>query len=189
MIEQHTSTLDVVQWERGAFPHPLISTPPSSTCELCVVIPVRDEGDTLPATLTSLSSQADLDGQPLDPATYEIVILANNCQDNSAAIVHSFARRYPQISLHVVEVDLPPAEAHVGHARRLVMDEAYRRLTSLAKPRGIIATTDGDTRVSPVWIAATRAEIDRGAARVPSTRRGLPLASRRAGVPAGSGSP
>jgi hypothetical protein len=43
------------------------------------------------------------------------------------------------------------------------MDTAYRRLMSLGKPQGIIASTDGDTQVAPTWIAATRYEIAGGA--------------------------
>ena len=42
------------------------------------------------------------------------------------------------------------------------MDEAYRRLMSLGKRQGIIASTDGDTRVAATWIAATLQEIAGG---------------------------
>lgn len=162
MIEHHISTPDAVWSVWGAAPTPLVSTPPLPDCEVCVVIPVRDERDTLAAALTALSGQTGLHGQPLDPATYEIVILANNCRDDSAAIARRFAEFHPETTLHVVELDLPTAEAHVGSARRLLMDEAWSRLTTLGKTRGIIATSDGDTLVAPTWIAATRAEIGRG---------------------------
>jgi hypothetical protein len=63
----------------------------------------------------------------------------------------------------VVEVDLPVGEAHVGSARRLAMDEACRRLLSVGRPRGVIATTDADTLVAPTWLAATLREVEVGA--------------------------
>jgi hypothetical protein len=42
------------------------------------------------------------------------------------------------------------------------MDEAYLRLMSLGHSRGIIASTDGDTKVSATWIAAILHEIGSG---------------------------
>ena len=43
------------------------------------------------------------------------------------------------------------------------MDEAYHRLCSLGSTRGVIASTDGDSQVSPTWIAANLYEINCGA--------------------------
>ena len=43
------------------------------------------------------------------------------------------------------------------------MDEAARRLQALGRPRGVIATTDGDTAVRPDWVAMNLREIARGA--------------------------
>ncbi len=142
---------------------PLVATPPSPDCEVCVIIPVRDEAESLTATLQALACQVDLTGQPLGRSRYEIILLANNCCDDSAAIATAFAHQYPSLALYTVEKTLPPTEAHVGRARKLLMDEAYRRLAILNRRRGVIASTDGDTRVTPTWIAATLAEIDRGA--------------------------
>lgn len=42
------------------------------------------------------------------------------------------------------------------------MDEAYRRFKAIGRI-GVIASTDGDTRVAATWIAATLAEINNGA--------------------------
>ncbi|MBA2454589.1 MAG: glycosyltransferase [Chloroflexia bacterium] len=163
MIERHISTPDTAGSLWGAAPTPLVATPQLPACDVCVVIPVRDEQNTLAATLAALANQVDLHGLALNPATYEIIVLANNCRDDSAAIARHFAGRHAELALHVVELDLPAAQAHVGAARRLLMDEAWSRFTTLGKTRGIIATTDGDTLVSPTWIAATRAETGRGA--------------------------
>lgn len=142
---------------------PLVIAPPSPHCEVCVIVPVRDEAENLTATLDALARQIDLEGRPFDRERYEIIVLANNCSDDSAAIARCFANQQPTLTLHVVEITLPLAEAYVGRARRILMDEAYRRLTLLEHGRGVIASTDGDTRVAPTWLAATLHEIQKGA--------------------------
>jgi hypothetical protein len=69
----------------------------------------------------------------------------------------------PRQALHDAEHDLPTAHAHVGYARRLLMDEAARRLSSLGRSCGVIASTDADTRVGRTWVAETLAAVHRGA--------------------------
>ncbi|MEH2373592.1 glycosyltransferase family A protein [Nostoc sp.] len=145
------------------FSQPLVQIPPSPHCEVCVIVPVRNEAQTLAATLTALTHQVDLEGQLLDPRRYEIILLANNCSDDSAAIARTFAQQHPDIALHIVEKTLPPAEAYIGRVRQILMDEAYHRLSSLGRTRGVIASTDGDSQVSPTWIAANLYEISCGA--------------------------
>ncbi|MEC4985743.1 MAG: glycosyltransferase [Oscillatoria sp. PMC 1068.18] len=141
---------------------PLVNKLPLTNCEICVIIPVRDEGENIEATLTALAQQKDFEGKQIERSRYEILILANNCTDNSAAIARRFANLTPGLVLHVVERTLPPFQAYVGKARQLLMDEAYRRLQLLGKPRGIIASTDGDTKVTQTWLAAILQEINRG---------------------------
>lgn len=136
-----------------------IAVPQRLGCVLAVVIPVRDEEASLPATLEALAVQRHADGSPLNPDLYEIILLVNNSVDGSAAIARSFASRHPSLALHVVEVDLPDDDAHVGRARRLLMDTAAGRLP----PPGVIATTDADTIVAPDWIAMMLAEFEAGA--------------------------
>jgi glycosyltransferase involved in cell wall biosynthesis len=72
-----------------------IDVPPRAECVLSVVIPVRDEETSLPATLAALAAQQDADGSLLDPRLYEIILLVNNSVDGSAAIARSFAKRHP----------------------------------------------------------------------------------------------
>ena len=43
------------------------------------------------------------------------------------------------------------------------MDEAYRRLIAVRHPRGIIASTDGDTTVDATWIYHTQEAVAQGA--------------------------
>ena len=142
---------------------PLVLVPPDPHCVAIVVIPARDERAGIAATLDALTRQRDLDGVALDPRRYEIILLANNCADATAAVARAFAAAHPALRLHVAERTLPAGEANVGTARRLLMDEAYRRLTLLERPRGVIVSTDADTRPNPIWLAATLAEIAAGA--------------------------
>ncbi len=71
---------------------PLVIEPPATECEVCVVVPVRDEAEHLVATLNALAHQIDLQGKPLHHSRYEIILLANNCCDDSAAIAREFAQ-------------------------------------------------------------------------------------------------
>lgn len=145
------------RWRRT--PDWRVLPPPDAALEIAVIVPVRNEAQGLPATLRALASQRDEAGRPLDPRRFEIIVLANNCSDASAAVIRRFAAARPRTRLHVVEVTFPRSCAHVGHARACLMNEACRRLAMTAGPRGVIASTDGDTRVAPDWLAATLTEM------------------------------
>lgn len=147
-------------------PHSLVSIPPLSQCEICVIVPVRNEAETLETTLEALAHQIDLDGQPVNLKRYEVILLANNCSDDSTAIAHQFASQHPNLVLHIVEKTLPASQSYIGWVRKQLMDEAHRRFRLLGRGQGVIASTDGDTRVAPNWIAATLYEIAWGASAV-----------------------
>ncbi len=140
-----------------------VQSPPLSTCELCVIVPVQNEAETLYKTLDALANQVDLQGNPFHPCRYEIILFANNCSDSSAAIAYHFAATHPELALHVVERNLAPKDAYIGRVRQLLMHEAYRRFARLEKKRGVIASTDGDSMVDSTWIAATLREVEQGA--------------------------
>lgn len=142
---------------------PSVLIGPAPELEICVIIPAKDEAASLPATLTALAAQVDEDGQAWPAARFEVIVLANNCTDGTAAVARAWGRQHPLLRLHVLETTLPAAEAHVGRARRLLMDEAARRLEQAGRPRGIIASTDADTRVAPDWLSALHREFAAGA--------------------------
>jgi hypothetical protein len=147
---------------------PLVQVPPLPECEICVIVPVRNESQLLEKCLLSLANQADFQGQPLDSNRYEIILLANNCTDDSVAIAQRFSDQHPSLRLYIIEQLLPPSEAYIGRVRQILMDEACHRLESLGLAgltgkRGVIASTDSDSIVSRNWIAATLLEISRGA--------------------------
>ena len=137
--------------------------PPHPSLRVSVIVPVRNEARRLPGALRALARQRLHDGTRFDPTRYEVIVLANNCTDASADVVRDFAARHPWLAIHVVEVRFAAEIAHVGHARSCLMDEACRRLQRTACAAGIIASTDGDTRVATDWLAATLGEIDAGA--------------------------
>ncbi|MGA8027867.1 MAG: glycosyltransferase, partial [Bryobacteraceae bacterium] len=94
------------------------------------MVPVRNEEDLLPAALRALAEQKTLRGGALSHDCYEVILLINNTTDASPDIARSFKRLYPTFRLHIAERDFGRSEAHIGHVRRLLMDEACRRLES-----------------------------------------------------------
>jgi hypothetical protein len=141
----------------------LVQTPMHDTCEISVIVPVRDEAAILTATLTAFTRQIDLYGCALSRERYEIILFANNCIDDSAKIAHQYADCHADLNLHIVEKNLSIDEAHIGQVRKMLMDEAYQRFRQQGRKRGVIASTDGDTQVSPTWIAAILYEVAHGA--------------------------
>jgi hypothetical protein len=127
--------------------------PPSASCSLTVAIPARDEERLLGKTLEAFARQTTTDGKPLGPGAFDLVLFANNCQDGTAEVARAFADAHPALPTSVVSCDLPESEAHVGMARKLVMDLAAERFIVSGRPRGIVATTDADTLVDDDWVA------------------------------------
>ena len=130
-------------------------------CGISVVVPVRDEAATVRQLLESFAAQVL--SPKADPACFEILLLTNNCSDDSAQIIKQFQIETPALPVRLAEVQLPPEQANVGYVRRVLMDEAYVRLRRNDRGSGIIMSTDGDTVVAPDWIAANLAEFERGA--------------------------
>lgn len=137
---------------------------PLPQCKISIVIPARNEADNLDKTICAAVNQFDLNNKKLDPRTFEILVLANNCTDETAAVARKWSDCENLPPVRVAEIYLPQTEAHVGRARRLLMDEAFRRLRVHRNGNdGVIASTDGDTQVAPDWAAANLFEINQGA--------------------------
>lgn len=135
---------------------------PAACLRGSVVVPVKDEEEALPELVRALAGQRELDGRPLAPERYEVILLLNNCTDGTAAVAALLQPLYPRLALHLLEIELPPSEAHVGRARQLLFDLAASRFQRLARPQGFILTTDADTLPAPDWIAQTEREIGAG---------------------------
>jgi len=126
--------------------------------ELTVAIPARNEESSIGATLTALARQCERDGTAVAYTRYETIVFANDCDDATVARARNVASAHPGFTLYVVAGVLPRAVAHVGTARKDVMDAAAQRFLRAGRPRGTIATTDADTIVDAHWVAETLAE-------------------------------
>jgi hypothetical protein len=129
------------------------------TCRISIAIPAKNEAETIERALEALANQRDLDDAPLDPGLFEVLVLANDCDDATAAVVRRFARRRAAYAVHVRSCSLPREAAHVGTARRMALDIACARQLMLGGDAGIIASTDADSQPDRRWVARTLREI------------------------------
>jgi hypothetical protein len=126
-----------------------------------VAIPVKDEAERIAPCLEALAV-AHRSCDPPDEPSFGVVLLLNNCTDESAEIVRSLSPTLP-FPTHILEQEFPAAQAHAGSARRAAMDAAAHWLEICGKTDGIILTTDADSRVPRDWIQANFRAIERGA--------------------------
>ncbi len=134
--------------------------PPRTRCTSSIALPARDESASIARALAALVAQRSADGAPLDPGTYEILVFANGCADDTAAVAEAVRDAHPGHAIFVVVADRGAPEcAHVGTARRAVMDAAAARMLATSRPEAAVLTTDADTVVAPDWIARTVAAL------------------------------
>ncbi|QJD80019.1 glycosyltransferase [Spirosoma rhododendri] len=126
--------------------------PPHPHLQVSVIVPARNEAHHLTETLDALRGQYRSDGNPLSTTQYEVLLLLNNCTDASEQVARQYQQTYPAFPLYVEAIQLPVSMANVGTARRLLMNEACRRLQRVNPMQGIIASTDGDTVVDSQWL-------------------------------------
>jgi glycosyltransferase involved in cell wall biosynthesis len=132
-----------------------------------VAVPVRDEAERIADCLHALAWQKEI-------RAHEILLLLNNCTDDTAAVVRDIAPGLP-VPVHAVESVLSQERANAGHARRLAMRHAAER----AGAHGVLLTTDADGRVAPDWVAANLAAIRDGAEAVAGRTEIDPVEARR----------
>ncbi len=132
-------------------------------CRACVTVPARNEAEALPRCLDALGRQVDLSGSPLAPELVEVLLLLNNCTDRSAEVACQWQSAHPRVKLHVAERTLAGTEAHVGAARRLLMDTAWKRMRGHGEAAVAVLSTDADTQVAPDWIAQNLRTLQDGA--------------------------
>ncbi len=123
-------------------------------CCACITIPVRNEAEDLSRCLNALAAQVDLDGVPLQWSSYEVLLLLNNCTDASMGVAQAWRETHPlSMPLYIAECTTLPEQAHVGTARRMLMDTAWHRLQRSAATVTAILSTDADTVVATDWVA------------------------------------
>jgi hypothetical protein len=123
-----------------------------------VAIPARNEAERIGKCLSALAMQRDGLGAPIVAGTFGVLLFANNCSDNTAAIAIELKSSLPY-PLEVLEAQLPASMATAGGARRQAMDEAAARLGS---DDNILLTTDADSLVTPSWLASNIKYLQRG---------------------------
>ena len=119
-----------------------------------VCVPAKDEAGVVGDLLDALARQTRRD--------FEVLVLANDCRDDTAAVARRHARRLG-LPARVAEVALPPAAAHVGTARRLLAGAALARFRAAGVAGGVVLTTDADTRPDPRWVATNLRAVRAGA--------------------------
>lgn len=136
---------------------------PHPSLKICVIIPVKDEADHISTALNALRNQVNNLGTKIPHEWYEVLILANNCSDDTYEICKNYQNAHTLFNLSVENVNFAPNLANVGTVRRLLMDAAYDRLMSVTGTKGVIISTDGDSEVDKQWIFQIMNEIDNGA--------------------------
>lgn len=146
---------------------------PAAAPHAVVAIPAKDEAERIGTCLAALATQRDAVGAPLPAGAFEILVLANNCGDDTAAEAQRWAALSPYRTT-VLSETTPPARANAGWARKRAMDEAAEMLDGAGQTDGIILTTDADSVVAPTWVAATLVALRDGADAVAGYVDGLP---------------
>jgi glycosyltransferase involved in cell wall biosynthesis len=132
----------------------LLLPPPAPGLRAAVVIPARDEEDRICRCLEALAAQVDV-----DPEDYEVVIVLDACADGTEAAVAAAGVRHPRLTVHAI----PGPGEGAGPARAAGMDVGCARLEAVGGGRGLLASTDADTRVAPDWLASQLAALAAGA--------------------------
>jgi hypothetical protein len=126
-----------------------------------IAIPARNEAHRIERCLAAIALQRDRFGAPIPEGGFAVLLLANNCTDDTAAIACRLAQHLPY-ALSVIEHTLPPESANAGGARRAAMEQAAARLAARAGD-GVILTTDADSIVSSTWFADNMRHLQDGA--------------------------
>ncbi|CAN5579047.1 hypothetical protein BH24ACT22_BH24ACT22_04750 [soil metagenome] len=127
---------------------------PEDNLRVSVVVPARNEEGLIRACLEALLAQENV-----APDEYEVILVLDNCTDNTEIGAREFWNEHPDLCLHLM--DGPGKGA--GHARRMGMDAACQRLLDLGKPEALISSTDADTVVAPNWLYTQLTHASRGA--------------------------
>jgi len=112
--------------------------------------------------LTSLKNQVYFESGKLDYSIYEVLLLVNNCTDNTYLLAKEFALQRPQFNLHIASINIPAPNANIGYVRRILMEEACHRLSVYNSANGMIISTHNDTIADKYWLSHIINEIVNG---------------------------
>lgn len=120
--------------------------------DIAVAIPACNEEALLPRCLHAIQKQTGLAGLRVG-----VVVLANNCHDQTGAIARRWAHAGP-FPVHCREVSLPDHKANAGWARRMALEEA----AFLVGWRGVLVSTDADCFADTDWLSGHLAALHTG---------------------------
>jgi glycosyltransferase involved in cell wall biosynthesis len=129
---------------------------PAATVRAVVVVPARDEELRIGACLAALADQVEV-----APEEYEVIVVLDACEDDTAAVVEAF-RANLGVDGPAIHVAPGPGQG-AGPARATGMDIGCARLESLGRCDGLLASTDADSVVARDWIARQLEAIAAGA--------------------------
>jgi hypothetical protein len=150
MEHQASGPLTTIHYfQRYASPERLIPDLPHPDTSMIITIPAYDEPD-LENTLKSIASCQS-------PSCHTEVLVLQNYPENISPpplvyLPDNLNKKH--LTFHMLRSSLPAKKAGVGLARKLIMDEAARRLTLLNRPKGIIAGLDADCMVRQDYLYA-----------------------------------
>ena len=122
-----------------------------------VCVPARDEAERLPRLLRSLNNQR----RPTPFSLLRVVIVANNCRDETSAVVRRLigADALQFLTIRIEDVQLVPVRAHVGTARCMALNAGADWLREDGAD-GILLTTDADAHLPIDWVSANAEALD-----------------------------
>lgn len=121
-----------------------------ASADAAVCIPACDEAERVEACLDAVRvalAAASVRGA--------VVVVVNNSRDATFELAAQSLRR-STLPYLICDVSFARGCAHAGNARRLAMD-----LGAALTPRGVLLTTDADSRVATDWIATTLRHTER----------------------------
>ena len=114
---------------------------PAAPVRLAVIVPAHNEELVLPATLASLRAQN------YPPESYEIVVVADNCTDTTAALARSFG------------VSILERTDRERRGKGFALNYAVASLLSAPLPPDGLIIVDADTWVAPNFLADMSARL------------------------------
>lgn len=120
-----------------------------------VAIPAKNEAERINDALHALDAAAAHAAREV-----RVLVLANNCSDDTAKLAGSFVARH-RLHIEVRNQVLPQRLAHAGGARRSAVDTAMTLFD--VSGRDLLLSTDADARLKPDTFWQMERAFDRGA--------------------------
>lgn len=121
-----------------------------------VALPAKNESQRLEGAIAALDRAA-----AASDLGVSVLVLANDCVDDTADVARRAARKAQRLALSVEPRSLPPSLAHAGGARVSAVNDALRRFSAGA--HDLLFTTDADARLRPDAFSRMESAFRRGA--------------------------